>query len=60
MYYQSRGPSLDGRGQPRAEQLKPAGEEPQLAPPPPTVFAQTQQMSEERRSPFEKVREKIT
>jgi Mn-containing catalase len=54
------GPSLDGKGEFRAEQMKPAGEEPQLAPPPPEAYAQTQQMGEEHKGLFEKVKKKIT
>jgi Mn-containing catalase len=54
------GPSMDGRGQFTARQFEPLGEEPQLAPPPPTAYAQVQQMSEEHQSLFEKVKKKIT
>jgi Mn-containing catalase len=54
------GPSFDGKSQFRAEQLKPAGDEPQLAPPPPTAFAQTQQMSEEHQGLFKKVKDSLT
>ena len=38
------GPSLDGKGEFNVKKLRPMGEEPQLAPPIPQVFAQTQQM----------------
>ncbi|MDQ3797772.1 MAG: manganese catalase family protein [Pseudomonadota bacterium] len=54
------GPSIDGKGQFTARQLEPQGEEPQLAPPPPEAFAQVQQMSEEHKGLFDKVKEKIT
>jgi Mn-containing catalase len=54
------GPSLDGKGQFTARQLEPQGEEPQLAPPPPEAFAQVQQMGEEHKGLFDKVKEKIT
>ena len=38
------GPSLDGKGEFNVKKLRPMGEEPQLAPPIPQVFAQIQQL----------------
>ena len=41
----SRGPSLDGEGEYRVAKLKPMGEEPQLGPPIPEAYAQTEEMA---------------
>ena len=38
------GPSLDGKGEFKVAKLRPMGQEPQLAPPVPQAFAETQQM----------------